>query len=177
MVYATVSHNICHRRMILQTVLLPSYFENLNFPTSHSSTCSSSCLCFVCGVVPPICSRGSFLHPSSVDYGLSVTFYDGQRPTNSWLPGLALIPSPSQVTQPPCLAAFLCNIALANMLPTTLLVLTTTLGLLGLPTSTPRASPQFQYLCCPCIPALSFMQLSPTTTLCPSLRPCCSICL
>jgi hypothetical protein len=86
-------------------------------------------------------SRGSFLHPSSIYHGLSLTFYDGQRPTNSWLPGLALIPHPSQVMQPSRLAAFLCNIALTNMSPMTPLGLTTTVGILGLSTSTPRASP------------------------------------
>ena len=134
-----------HRRMISQTVLLPSYFENSNFSTSHGSICSSSCLCFAHGAVPPIRSRGSFPHPSSIAHGLSLTFHDRQRPTNSWASWSRSHSPPrlGQVTQPPRLlvAAFLCNIALANTPPTTPLGLATALGLLGLPTSTSRASP------------------------------------
>jgi hypothetical protein len=134
-----------HWRMISQTILLPSYFENLNFSTSHSSICSLSCLCFAHSAVSPICSRGSFLHPSSIAHGLSLTFHDGQRPTNSWASQSHshFPPCLSQVTQPPHLqvAAFLCNIAPANMLPMTPLGLATALGLLGLLTLTPCASP------------------------------------
>jgi hypothetical protein len=114
-------------------------------PTSHGSIHSSSCLCFARGVVPPIRSRGSFLHPSSVAHSLSLTFHDGQRPTNSWASQSRshFPPRLGQVTQPPRLqvAAFLCNITPANIAPMTLLRLATALGLLGLLTLTPCASP------------------------------------